>query len=152
MVVVVSVRVVGRANVVHLVGRTTLHAARLGLFAGEGDPENVVGVGREAGAAHVLLVASRVDNNGVLWRAYNSSATGPIFPDSVLLHTETAGVQWPHVENVNALHLSENFQTLKTGGLLDIRGNGTGLRTRGKKVGITLDLCRCSCQRMTLLR
>lgn len=83
MVVVVSVRVVGRAHVVHLVGRTTLHAARLGLFAGESDPENVVGVGREAGAAHVLLVASRVDNDGVLWGACNSSAMVPLFLDSL---------------------------------------------------------------------
>lgn len=35
--VVVRVRVVRRANVVHLVGRTALHASGLGLFAGELD-------------------------------------------------------------------------------------------------------------------
>jgi hypothetical protein len=76
----------------------------------------------------------------------------PRFLDSLLLRTETAGVQWPHVEDVNALHLSEDFETLKTGGLLGIGGNGTGLRTRGKKVGLSLDLCSCACQRMTLSR
>jgi hypothetical protein len=54
--------------------------------------------------------------------------------------TETAGVQWPHVEDVDALHLSEDFETLKTGGLFGIGRHGTGLRTRGKKVGHALDL------------
>jgi hypothetical protein len=66
---VVVVAIVSGADVVHLVGGTTFHAARLGLLAGEGNPENVVGVGRETGATNVLLVAGRVDNDGVLWRA-----------------------------------------------------------------------------------
>jgi hypothetical protein len=52
----------------------------------------------------------------------------------VVSRTETAGVQWPHVEDIDTLHLSENFETLKTGRLLGIGGNGTGLRTRGQKV------------------
>jgi hypothetical protein len=43
--------------------------------------------------------------------------------------TKTAGVQWPHVEDIDTLHLSEDFETLKTGRLLGIGGNGTGLRT-----------------------
>ena len=54
--------------------------------------------------------------------------------------TDAASIQWPHVEDVNTLHLSQNFETLQTGGLLDIGGNGTGLGTRGKKVGLSLDL------------
>jgi hypothetical protein len=66
-----TMRVLSRANVVHLVGRSALHAARLGLLAGERDPEDAVGVGGEAGAADVLLVAGRVDDNGVLWGACN---------------------------------------------------------------------------------
>jgi hypothetical protein len=60
----------------------------------------------------------------------------------VVSRTETAGVQWPHVEDIDTLHLSENFETLKTGRLLGIGGNGTGLRTRGQKVRLGLDLYR----------
>jgi hypothetical protein len=66
-VVVMTVWVIFRANVVHLVGGSALHAARLGLLTGKSDPENVVRIGGEAGATDVLLVASGVDNNGVLW-------------------------------------------------------------------------------------
>jgi hypothetical protein len=54
--------------------------------------------------------------------------------------TETAGIQWPHVEDVDSLHLSEDLETLKTGGLFGVGGNGTGLRTRRKKVRVVLDL------------
>jgi hypothetical protein len=69
MAMAVVVRIVRGADVVHLVGGSALHAARLGLLAGEGDPENAVGVGGETGAADVLLVASRVDGDGILWGA-----------------------------------------------------------------------------------
>jgi hypothetical protein len=75
VVSVVSVRIVGRTDVVHLVGGSTLHAARLGLAAFKSDPENVVGVSWEAGAADVLLVTGRVDNDGVLWGACSPSAS-----------------------------------------------------------------------------
>jgi hypothetical protein len=68
-VVVMTVWVVFRTNVVHLVRGSALHAARLGLLTGKSNPEHVVRIGREAGAADVLLVAGRVDNNGILWRA-----------------------------------------------------------------------------------
>jgi hypothetical protein len=64
--VVVSMRVVGGANVVHLVRRAAFHAARYGLFAAQGDPENVVRIGGATRAADVLLLASGVDNDGVL--------------------------------------------------------------------------------------
>lgn len=94
VVVVVAVRVVlSRADVVHLVCRAALHAAGNGLLAGQlrhvsflhicfdcngcsySDPEHVVRVGRATSAANVLLVTSRVDNDGVLHGACNSSAT-----------------------------------------------------------------------------
>jgi hypothetical protein len=58
-----------------------------------------------------------------------------------LQRTEAAGVQWPHVEDVDTLHLSEHFETLKTGSLLSIGGNGTGLGTGWEKVLHALDLC-----------
>jgi hypothetical protein len=77
VVSVISVRILGRADVVHLVGGTALHAARLGLVAVESDPENVVGVGGEAGTTNVLLVASRVDDDGVFWGACSPSASMP---------------------------------------------------------------------------
>lgn len=67
------VAIVSGANVVHLVGGTALHAAGLGLLAGESDPENVVRVGRETGATNILLVTSRINDNGVLWGACTSS-------------------------------------------------------------------------------
>lgn len=87
--VVVCVRVFRGTNVVHLVCRAALHAAGDGLLAGQlghvssiqsaqsdvasyGDPEHVVRVARAAGAADILLVASRVDNDGVLEGACNS--------------------------------------------------------------------------------
>jgi hypothetical protein len=70
---VVAVRVVSRADVVHLVRGSALHAAGLGLLAGKSDPKNAVRVDRETGAADVLLVAGRVDNDGVLWSACPSS-------------------------------------------------------------------------------
>jgi hypothetical protein len=74
VMVVVRVRVVCRADVMHLVGGSALHAARLGLFASKSDPEHVVRIGGEASATDVLLVTSRVDNNGVLWGACLLSA------------------------------------------------------------------------------
>lgn len=58
-----------------------------------------------------------------------------------MAHTLAGGVQRLHVEDINALNLAENLQTLETGGLLEIGRDGTGGGTRGKKVGLRLDLC-----------
>lgn len=55
-------------------------------------------------------------------------------------HTLAGSIKGTHVEDVNALHLSDEFQTLETGGLLDIGGNGTGLGTRSEEVILGLDL------------
>ena len=63
-------------------------------------------------------------------------------------HTETAGVEGPHVEDVDALHLSEDLEALETGGLLDVGGDGTGLSARGEQVVHGLDLCVPSDQRL----
>jgi hypothetical protein len=49
--------------------------------------------------------------------------------------------QWSHVEDINALHLSEDFETFETSGLLEIGGNGTWSGTRGQQIGLGLDLC-----------
>lgn len=69
MMVVVSMVIVLGPDVVHLVRGSALHAASLWLLARERDPDHVVGVDREAGAADVLLVAGGVDDDGVFWRA-----------------------------------------------------------------------------------
>lgn len=66
MTVIVGVWVVGRADIVHLVRRAALHAARHGLLAAQSDPDDVVRVSRAASAANVLLLASGVDDDGVL--------------------------------------------------------------------------------------
>lgn len=60
------------------------------------------------------------------------------------LHTFTARIQRPHVEDIHALHLSEDFQSLETSRLLEIGGNGTGLGARWEKVVLGLDACEDS--------
>lgn len=80
VVMVVRVRIVCGADVVHLVGGTALHAAGLGLFTGKSDPEDVVRVDGEAGATDVLLVTSGVDDDGVLWGACVSLALALLQP------------------------------------------------------------------------
>lgn len=62
-------------------------------------------------------------------------------PSRCGLHTETAGVEGPHVEDVDALHLSEDLETLETSRLLGVGGDGTGLGTLGEQVVHGLDLC-----------
>lgn len=79
-------------------------------------------VGRRAGATAVLLLAERPDHDGVL---DGSNAVGR---------------QWLHVEDINALHLSENFKTLETSGLLQIGCDSTRLCALGKEVGVGLDV------------
>ena len=87
------------------------------------EPVDDVGVGRETGATSELLLTGRSDEDGFLHGA------------------QSAGVEGSHVENVNTLHLSEDFETLETGGLLEIGGNGSGLSTRTEEVVLALDLC-----------
>lgn len=87
------------------------------------EPDNGVGVDGIAGAASKLLIASGAHQDGVLHGSL------------------TAGVEGSHVEDVNALHLSEDFQTLKTGGLLEVGRDGAGLATRSDEVVLGLDLC-----------
>jgi hypothetical protein len=75
-------------------------------------------------------------------------------------HTQAAGVQWPHVKDVDTLHLSENLETLKTGRLFDIGGNSTGLRAGREEIGLGVDfyeynllamvIVRDSCRRLSL--
>ena len=66
-----AVRVVGlmRTDVLHLVAGTAFRAALERPVAGDGEPDDVVGVGWAAGAAEVLFVAEGVDYDGIFERA-----------------------------------------------------------------------------------
>lgn len=59
-------------------------------------------------------------------------------------HTLAGGIKRAHVEDVDALHLSDKLQTLETGGLDVVGRDGTGLGTRGDQVLLSLDLCNSS--------
>lgn len=56
-------------------------------------------------------------------------------------HTLAGGVQGTHVKDIDALHLSDELQTLETGGLAEVGRDGTGLGTGGNQVILRLDLC-----------
>lgn len=87
------------------------------------EPVDVVRVGGETSAASELLLAGGSDHDGILHRS------------------EAAGVERAHVEDVDALHLTENLETLDTGGLLEIGRNGSGGGTRTEEVLLSSDLC-----------
>lgn len=88
------------------------------------EPDDDVGVGGITGATSKLLITSGAHQD----RALHGSLA--------------AGVEGSHVENVNALHLSEDFQTLKTGGLLEIGRDGARLATGSDEVVLGLYLYR----------
>lgn len=58
--------------------------------------------------------------------------------------TLARSVQWLHVEYIDALHLSQDFQSLETGGLVQVGGNGTGLTTGRQQIVHALDFCESS--------
>lgn len=122
VVVVVGVGVLLGSDVVHLDHVAALEAALDGALAGDGQPVDLVGVCGETGATGVLLITGAVDDDGV----FDGALAG--------------GIKGTHVEDVNALHLSDELQTLETGGLVEIGGNGTGLGTWSKEVLLGLDL------------
>jgi hypothetical protein len=74
----------------------------------------------------------RVD--GIAGAASKLLLAGGAHQDGVVQSSLAAGVEGSQVENVDALHLSENFQTLKTGGLLEIGRDGAGLGTGSDKI------------------
>lgn len=80
-------------------------------------------VGGGSGATGELLVTGRPDNDGVRHRS------------------RAAGIKRAHVEDVDTLHLSENFQTLQTSSLLKIGRDGSGLGTGTDEIVVGLDVC-----------
>jgi hypothetical protein len=119
--VVVVVVILG-TDVVHLVDAAALGASLDRALAGKAEPVNTVRVGRETSATGELLLASRSDHDGILHRS------------------KAGGIKRAHVEDVDTLHLTENLQTLETGGLLEIGGDGTGGGTRTEEILLSLDL------------
>lgn len=65
-VVVVTVTVILRSNVLELVYAAALWASLNWAVAGSRQPDDIVGVNRETGAAEVLLVAEGLDSDGVV--------------------------------------------------------------------------------------
>lgn len=140
LVVVVVVVVVLGAGVLHLVHAAALGAALDRAVAGHlvtisqheqagkrgkthAEPGSVVGVGGDTRAAGKLLLTSRADGDGVLHGA------------------QAASVEGAQVEDVDAIHLAENLETLQTGGLLEVRGDRARFGTGAEEVFLALDLC-----------
>lgn len=123
VVIVIVGMIIGLGtNVVELDDVAALETALNRAVTGDGQPVDNMGVGRVASATGVLLIASSVDKDGVLQRSLAGS------------------IKRLHIEHVNAPHLSEQFQSLKTGSLLEITGNLTGLTSGGKEVIFGLHL------------
>lgn len=116
-----AMAVVLGTDVFHLVSATTLWTALDRPVAGAGEPDDVVRVGGAARAADILLVAEAADYNWVFqcaWRGTVSlqefSLPGASYSwlyeeRDVVVRTHTAGIQRPHVKDVYALHLAEDF-------------------------------------------
>ena len=147
-VVAVGIVALLGTNVFHFVDGAALGAALDGAVARHGPPSNDVRVGGAAGAANVLLVAERADGNGLLHGACSEQKSMSWrdggWCDMEFQRTLSACIERLHVEDVDALHLSEDFETLETGGLVNVGGDGTGLGTSGHKVVLILDLCFCA--------
>lgn len=132
VVIVAVVVVVLLANKLHLENAAALGAALDGALLVHAEPKDLVRVLGETSASNKLLLTGGADHNGLLNGAL------------------VRGVQGLHVENVDALHLTENLETLETSRLLKIRRDGTSLGTgadevvNGLDIGESLDLgSRC---------
>lgn len=55
--------------------------------------------------------------------------------------TFAGSIQWLHVEDINALHLSQDFETLESGRLLEIGGDGPWRSTGANEIFFGLDFC-----------
>jgi hypothetical protein len=90
-------------------------------------------VNRVTSAASVLLVAEGLDHDWVVERAL------------------AGGIEWAHVEDVNAVHLAENLETLETGGLVEVGWHGASWGSRWEEVVLGLNLCVSSYVSATVL-
>ena len=56
--------------------------------------------------------------------------------------TFPAGVQRFHIEDVDALHFAEDFETLEAGGLVEVGGDGARFGAGREEVFFCSDFCR----------
>jgi hypothetical protein len=165
--VVVSMRIFRWANIFHLQHVSALWAAlnrtifrHLYSFLLENSPIQYkklsvetysepncnVGISGIASATSILLFTGRLDNDRVIERAYSissaiavSKSCGRISYD--LSRTFARSVQRLHIEDINALHFPQDFQSLQTRRLLKIGGDSPYCRARTDEVCLALDLC-----------
>lgn len=57
--------------------------------------------------------------------------------------TKSTRIQRLHVEHIDALHLPQDLESLETGRLFKIGGDGAGRGARGEEVLLAFDLCVC---------
>jgi len=74
-------------------------------------------------------------------RRHRTSTCGLILNSRDGSRTFAGSVQWLHIENVNALHLPQNFESLQTSRLLQVRGNRANCCSGANEVRLVLDLC-----------
>ena len=66
---------------------------------------------------------------------------GKTRPGRQTKRTFAGGIQRLHVEDVDALHLTQDLQSLETSRLLEIRGYGAGRGSGAEEIVRLLDLC-----------
>lgn len=101
-------------------------------------------VGGVTGATGELFNASGADKDGVGNSSFSFYQLFPSYVPSNLEYlnlTEARSIKRAHVEDVDTLHLSENFETLETGRLLEVGRDLTGEGTRTEEIGRGLHLC-----------
>lgn len=123
VVIIMTVTIVRRTNILHLVHTAALRTPLDGTITADSQPYDIVAVDREARATEVLFRTERLD------------------PDRLLECAQSAGVQRPHVEDVDPLHLTQHLESLETGRLFEIRRDRAWCRTGGQEVCLACDFC-----------
>lgn len=97
----------------------------------------------------LMINATRIDSPS-LWTTFeqNSPNGRNLIHRSKEIHhsrkvfcTFSASIQRFHVEDVNALHFAENFETFEAGRLVKVGGDGAGFGAGGKEVIHCSDIC-----------
>lgn len=97
----------------------------------------------DTSAASILLITGAVHDNGVLEGScsISDSSVHRGGRGKARRRTLPGRVQRPHVEDVDSLHLADEFETLETGGLVDVCGDSSGFGARGNQIVFLVDLC-----------
>ena len=105
---------------------TTHGAARNGLINGQLQPNSFVRLGRETSATNDLFLGLMTCK--CLFH-HDDSTYHALNLDGVLHGARTRGIQWRHVEHINTLETTHQFETLQTSALALVGTHGTRLRT-----------------------